>query len=267
MNPARVWSIGLRQFYLMRGSFARVVPLFLWVAIDMILWGFMTRYLGTISQLGTDLVPTLLGAVLLWDFLIRVMQGVSTTFLEDIWSRNLLNIFASPITTSEYVSGLVLTSILTSLVGLLVMLVLATFIFGLSYLKIGLLLVPLLLGLFCFGIALGVMACAMVLRLGPSAEWFVWPIPTVIAPFAGVFYPISTLPSWMQVVATALPPAHLFDAMRITLSGAPAPLTTVLLGLGLAVFDLALAMGLFRSVFRRAVRTGLLARYSAESTG
>src|SRR3546814_11050943 len=72
-----------------------------------------------------DFVPTLLGAVLLWDFFSRVMQGVTTAFVDDVWSRNFLNVFASPLTIAEYISGLVLTSVITRLVGLLVRLVLA----------------------------------------------------------------------------------------------------------------------------------------------
>src|SRR6202050_4876513 len=129
----RTSAIALRQFYLMQWSPARVLPLFAWVAIDMVTWGFITKYLNAVSGSGFNLVPSLLGAVLLWDFFIRVMQGVTTTFLEDVWSRNFLNIFATPLSISEYVSGLVLSSTATSLVGLIVMLALATQVFGLSF--------------------------------------------------------------------------------------------------------------------------------------
>src|SRR3546814_18291999 len=118
------------------------------------------------------------------------------------WSSDVcssdLNVFASPLTIAEYISGLVLTSVITSIVGLVVMLVLASAVFGLSFLSLGLLAVPFLLVLFMFGIALGIVASAMVLRLGPASEWLVWPIPALLAPFAGVFYPLSTLPTWMQ---------------------------------------------------------------------
>src|SRR6185295_313031 len=99
------------------GSLSRVLPLFAWVGIDMILWGFITRYLDTIAPPGFDFVSTLLGAVLLWDFFVRVMQGVTMAFFEDVWSRNFLNFFATPLSISEYLAGLVLASIVTSAVG------------------------------------------------------------------------------------------------------------------------------------------------------
>ncbi len=129
----RALAIPLRQFYLMRGSPVRVLPMVAWVAIDMITWGFITKYLNAVSESGFNFVPSLLGAVLLWDFFVRVMQGVTTAFFEDVWSRNFLNIFASPLSIPEYVGGLMLSSIASGLIGLVVMLVLATAVFGLSF--------------------------------------------------------------------------------------------------------------------------------------
>src|SRR6202167_912944 len=126
----RTSAIVLRQFYLMQGSPARVLPLFAWVAIDMVTWGFITKYLNAVSGSGFNFVPSLLGAVLLWDFFIRVMQGVTTTFFEDVWSRNFLNVFATPLLISEYITGLVLSGVTTSVVGLIVMLVVPTWLFG-----------------------------------------------------------------------------------------------------------------------------------------
>jgi ABC-2 type transport system permease protein len=160
--------------------------------------------------------------------------------------------------------GLVITSTATSLIGLLVMLVLATMVFGLAFFAYGLTLVPLLLILFLFGIALGVFGCAVVLRLGPASEWFVWPIPALVSPFAGVFYPLSTLPKWMQTLSKVLPPSYVFEQLRALLIGSPVSATSLCLGAALAVVELGLACWFFRRVYQRAVRTGLLARYSAE---
>jgi ABC-2 type transport system permease protein len=147
------------------------------------------------------------------------MYGMTMAFLEDVWSRNFLNLFASPLSLSEYLSGLVLTAIATSAVGLIVMLAFATTIFGLSFFAIGLMIVPFLFVLFLFGIALGIVACTIVLRLGPASECFVWPIPALISPFVGVFYPLSTLPHWMQYLAYLLPPSYVFEGMRAILLG------------------------------------------------
>ncbi|PWT98566.1 MAG: ABC transporter permease [Terriglobia bacterium] len=265
MQFHRTSAIVLRQFYLLRGSPARILPLFAWVAIDMLLWGFISRYLNSVAAAPFNFIPTLLGAVLLWDFFIRVMQGITLAFFEDVWSRNFLNFFATPLAISEYISGLVLSSIATSSVGLLVMLLLASGIFGLSFFSYGVLVVPFLAVLFLFGIALGVCATAIVLRFGPAAEWFIWPIPALISPFVGVFYPIATLPNWMQAISRFLPPSYVFENLRAILAGRPVSGAALVTGICLAVFDILAAGWVFTRVFRHAVRTGLIARYSAES--
>ncbi|MCE5229817.1 ABC transporter permease [bacterium] len=266
MNTSRMLAVTLRQVYLIRGSFPRVLPLFIWVAVDMVLWGFLTRFLNSIANAGVNFIYMFLGAVLMWDFFIRVMQGVTMAFLEDVWSRNFLNFFATPITTMEYVGGLVLTSIGTSAIGLAVMLVLATAIFGLTVFAYGAAIVPFLIELFLFGIALGVMSIALVLRLGPAAEWFIWPIPGLLSPFAGVFYPISILPHWMQCVSYVLPPSYIFESMRTIIQGGQASPVHLALGGALAVAYVMIAFWLFHNTYRHAMRTGLLARYSAESS-
>jgi ABC-2 type transport system permease protein len=265
MSLSRTAAVALRQFYLLRGSAARVLPLFAWVAIDIILWGFMTKYLNSFAHPGFNFVPALLGAVLLWDFFGRVMFGITTSFLEDVWSRNFLNFFATPMTVPEYIGGLVISSIATSSLGLLVMALLATGIFGLSFLSYGLALIPFIVVLFLFGISMGIVGTAIVLRLGPAAEWFVWPMPAVIAPFVGVFYPLSTLPAWMQVVAHALPPSYVFENIRRIVLGHAASWFGLMISGGLALAYVVLAAIVFSRVFRYIVRTGLLARYSAES--
>jgi len=265
MLATRVAAIPLRHFYLMRGSFARVLPQFIWVAIDIVLWGFITKYLNSVTAAGFNFVPSLLGAVLFWDFCSRVMHGVTTAFLEDVWSRNFLNIFATPLSIYEYVAGLVVSSIVTSTVGLVVMVVLATTVFGLSFFTYGVMLVPFLIVLFLFGIAFGIFGSAIVLRLGPASEWFIWPIPAMLSPFAGVFYPLSTLPKWMQAIGHLLPPSYVFEGMRAIVSGRLASIAMLLLGAGLALIYILLASWFFTYVYGYAVQTGLIARYSAET--
>jgi ABC-2 type transport system permease protein len=258
-------AILLRQWYLLRGSPVRVMPMFAWVAIDIVLWGFITRYLNAVSASGINFTAVLLGAVLMWDLFGRVMQGVTTAFLEDVWSRNFLNLFASPLTLSEYVTGLVIASIAGSVIGLTVMLALAVPVFGLSFLALGWHLALFLGVLYGFGVALGVLASAMVLRLGPASEWLVWPIPALLSPFCAVFYPLSVLPPWMRAVAHVLPPSYVFEGMRALLSARPFNTAALLVAATLAILEILLAGGCFVLVFRYAVRSGLLARYSAET--
>jgi ABC-2 type transport system permease protein len=267
MSITRIYAIFLRQVYLIRGAATRFVQIFTWIIMDIMLWGFISKYLGGVANAGFSFVPVLLGAVLLWDFLIQVMQGVTMSFFEDVWSRNFLNIFATPLRISEYVVGLVLTGIARSILALAVMLVLASLIFGFSAFVYGASLAIFLLILFLSGIALGIFGISIVLRLGPAAEWFVWPIPAFLSPFVGVFYPLSVLPSWMQFVGKLLPPSYVFAGVRSIVSGGPFPAANLFWGILLALIYIVIAYITFANVYRKAVRTGLIARYSAESIG
>src|SRR5687768_15444074 len=114
MNLIRPAAVVLRQYYLVRGSLSRFLPMFIWVAIDIIVWGFITRYLHMVAPGGPNFIGTLLGAALLFNFFQRVMSGVTMAFFEDVWARNFLNVFATPITIGEFLAGLVFSSIATS---------------------------------------------------------------------------------------------------------------------------------------------------------
>ena len=265
MNSSRVAAIVLRILYLYRGSPQRAFPIFIWVAVDILLWGFLTRYLNSVSQASFNFVPALLGAVLLWDFLTRVMQGVTMAFFEDVWSRNFLNLFATPLRISEYLAGLVIAAIGASFLSIVVMIAFARAAFGLSFLTYGTALGPFIAVLFVTGIAMGVAAAGLVLRLGPASEWLIWPIPMIVSPFAGVYYPVAVLPTWMRAIASVLPPSYVFEGMRAVVAGEPAPWANLVVGAALALVYLVLACLFFASMHRTAIRTGLIARYSAES--
>jgi ABC-2 type transport system permease protein len=145
------------------------------------------------------------------------------------------------------------------------MVVLASAIFGLSFFGYGLLLVPFLLTLFLSGIALGILGSAMVLRFGPASEWLVWPVPALLSPFAAVFYPVSTLPNWMQHVSRLLPPTYVFEGIRAILAGDDYGGAALAWSSFLSVLYILLASWFFSRIHRQAVRSGLLARHSAES--
>jgi ABC-2 type transport system permease protein len=144
-------------------------------------------------------------------------------------------------------------AVCTSLTSLVVMVVFERAAFGLSFLVYGTALAPFLRVLFMTGIAFGLAAAAIVLRLGPASEWLIWPIPMIVSPFAGVFYPVSVLPGWMQAIAAALPPSYVFEGMRAVVAGEHAPWGGLALGGGLALVYLVLACLVFMAVYRIAI--------------
>lgn len=263
----RVYALLLRQYYLLSGSLTRLIPIFFWAAIDVVIWGFMTRYLLQFTPPGFNAVTAILGAVVLWSFLVRIIHGVAMAMFEDVWSRNFLNIFASPISIHEYAAGFVGSAIITSLMSLAALMVLVNLFFDLSLFTYGVLLIPFFFILYFSGIAIGLFGSALVMRFGPPAEWLVWPLPALMAPFVGVFYPLAVLPGWMQGVATILPPSYVFEGIRHFAAAGSIDWEGLAAGTALSFLYLILAVWAFAATYRSICRNGLLARYSAENTG
>lgn len=263
MNPFRIYAIFLRQVFVMRGNPARFAS-FLWVALDIFLWGFITKFLNAVGYSGLNFIPLFLGGIILWNFMIRVQQGMMMAFLEDAWSRNFLNIFASPVSIAEYLSGLVFFGIMMVFISLALMLSIAGGFFGFLLFRIGVPLIPFFLVLFLFGMALGIFIIALILRLGASAEWIGWPLPFLLYPFSGVFYPIAILPSYAKVVSALIPTSYVFEGMRGVLLSGSFSFSAFIPALILVCLYLFLSYLFFNRTFRRAVRTGLIARFGAE---
>lgn len=193
----------------------------------------MTKYL---QQLDAPAAATyLLGGVILWDLLYRSQMAISLAFTEEIWARNIANIFISPISLSEYVTATALVGILRGLIGFLLLSVLAITLYTFNIFALDPALVPYILGLMLFGWAIGMFTMALILRFGKAAEALVWGVPFLFQPLIAVFYPVSILPAPLQHIARLIPATHAFEAMRHTLStGQPAwPLLTTCLLLNL----------------------------------
>jgi ABC-2 type transport system permease protein len=168
---------------------------------------------------------------------------------------------------SEYLAGMVLSSSALGLIGLGILIIIAGLGFGYNFFLIGLSLLPFLFILFIFGIAMGIFVTAMIFRLGPAAEWLGWPIPFILSIFSGVFYPISTLPAPLQYLAKILPPAYVFDSLRAIMGTGKFSSTlafNLIMGGILAIAYLFLMYYFFLRVYRRNLKSGSIARFSAE---
>ncbi|HVP06425.1 MAG TPA: ABC transporter permease [Candidatus Acidoferrum sp.] len=268
MGLTRAFAVFLRQVFLFKSNPTRLTSLFLWLIIDIVQWGFISKYLGSIGQSTFGLITAILGAIVLWGFVVRIQQGIMTSFLEDVWSQNFVNFFASPLTIVEYLSGLVITSIVTSLAGFIMVVIIAGVAFGYNVFTVGLMLIPFMAILLIFAMAMGIFISGVIFRLGPSAEWLGWPIPLVLSIFSCVFYPVTTLPTALQVIARLIPASYVFESLRHLISAraiSPGLGSHLLLGALLALVYLAIAYMFFIRVYRRNLENGTIARFSAEA--
>jgi ABC-2 type transport system permease protein len=268
MSLTRIYAVFLRQMYLFRSTPTRLTSVFVWLIVDIVQWGFISRYLGTMGQATFNFLNVILGAIILWEFNTRIQQGIMTAFLEDIWSQNFINFFASPLKVVEYLSGLVLTAITAGMAGFIVVVILAGAAFGYDLLTVGVALIPFVAILFVFGTAMGLFVSGIIFRLGPNAEWLGWPIPLVLSIFTGVYYPIATLPVPMQLFSRLIPPSYVFESMRALLTHRATLgdiVANLMIGALISVAYLVAGYWFFMRIYRHNLESGAIARFNAES--
>ena len=258
MNFFKIYALGLRHLYLIMNSFPRVLDLIYWPTVQIFLWGFISKFFTLNSVYYSNTVGVILTAAILYDFLFRASISFNMMFLEEIWSRNFTNLFIAPIRIREIIAALTLTAILRTLIGLVPAIILTSPLFGVSILKLGLPLLLLFLSLYTFGITLGLLVSAGLIRYGPSFENIAWSSLFLLAPLGCIYYPIEILPNFFQLIAKGLPLVYIFDETRNILLNDFVDYENLRQAYLLNIFYLIFRIGLFCLSFMRARVKGTL---------
>lgn len=256
----RMEAVLLRHLYLYPQSLSRLMEIFYWPVLDLLVWGFLAVYIsrnpGSVSHWGAFL----LGAMILWDILFRCQQAVCLSFLEEVWSRNLLNLFASPLSPQEFLASTMLLSLVKFFMAAAVTVSLAWALYSFNLFQIGLWLIPLVFNLIVMGWAIGIVTTAIILRYGERAEVLAWGLGLLIQPFGAVFYPVSILPGPFQIVAYALPCTYVFEGMRQVISTQTMSSSYLVIAFGLNAVYFNAAWLFFKFMYRRAQEQGRLTK-------
>ncbi len=261
MNLNRVAALIQKYTLVCSRNAFRAMDVCFWPVMDLIVWGFVTMYMLKVSNAVPAMITFLLGAVILWNVFYRAQQVVCMAFLEDVWSRNLLNIFASPVTVTEFITSAYVLGFIQASIVVVLLSVCAAFMYGFNIMSLGFDFAFLFGNLMLTGWAFGVMATALILRWGPQAEVLAWAIPFIVQPLCAVFYPVSVLPAWLQPLAKCIPASHVFEGMRAILSGQHDVWQYMLTAFLLNIIYLLGAGLLFKLMFEKARERGFLARY------
>lgn len=213
-STQRIWGMVLRNLYLLRSSWPRLFELAYWPTFSLLIWGFLTQFLMTNSTYIAQAAGVLISAVLLWDVLFRSNLGLAITFLEEMWSRNLGQLFISPLRPLELVAALMVISFLRTVISVIPAALLAMPLFGVWVFDLGFALAAFFFNLMVMGWAVGLFVTGLLLRMGLGAEGIVWTGIFLIAPITGIYYPISVLPEWLQPLAWSFPSTYVFEGMR-----------------------------------------------------
>ena len=260
MNLGRILALLTRHLYLYKRSFARLLEIFYWPLLDLVVWGFITIYL---AKQGTQLhgaVSFFLGALILWDVLFRAQQGIALSFLEEMWARNLMNLFASPLTVGEYLAATMLMSIFKVIAVASLMIIFALNFYSYDIFVVGISLIPFVLNLIVSGWIIGVLTTSIIMRFGQQAEVLAWGMVFLFQPISCVFYPLEVLPPFLQKIAWMVPPAHIFEGMRTVLLKEGFPFEHIMWATGLNAVYLVLMVLWFYHTFNVCKERGMLVR-------
>ncbi|MDA8360669.1 MAG: ABC transporter permease [Gammaproteobacteria bacterium] len=216
-SARRMTAMVERYMYLLKGSWPRLVELAYWPTMQIILWGFLSEYLVGHSSYLARASGILLAAVLLWDVMFRGQLGVSVVFFEELYSRNLGHLFASPLRAYELAGALAIISFLRTVIGVGVAAYFASLFYHFAIWRMGWVFVAFFFNLLAMGWAIGLLVAGLVLRYGLGAENLAWAAVFAIAPVSGIYYPITILPHWLQAIAHWLPAAYVFMGLRALL--------------------------------------------------
>lgn len=257
-SPGRVWAMLLRYLYILRSSWPRTLELLYWPTLQMLIWGFMSQFLRGNSSYIAQAFGVLLAAVMLWDLLFRSQLGLSISFLEEMWSRNLGQLFVTPLRPYEWIISLLAMSLIRVTIGIVPAALLAIPLYHFSIFAMGLPLVAFVAVLMAMGWALGLAICGGILRHGMGAESLAWSVIFAIAPLSCVYYPVTTLPDWLQPVAWLFPSTYVFEGMRAVLFQHIFRADYLLLAAGLDLIYILAGAAVFSLSFRNARHRGAL---------
>lgn len=258
MKWYRVQALLIRHLYLYKRSVPRIMDIFYWPVMELLLWGFLSLYLNKLNLAGFNAVALLLGAVIFWDLLNQSQKAMAVAFLEDVWERNLLNIFVTPLRVSEFLMSTFLLGFVRIAIVSAVMSALALLFYQFNVLLFGMFLIPFFLNLLVFGWSLGLFTTGIILRYGTSAQVLAWGFIFLIQPFSAVFYPVSALPVWLQYFSYLLPSTYVFEGMRAVIATGSLPAGLLGMAIVTNVVYLVLVSLFFMRMFAYVKRQGKL---------
>jgi ABC-2 type transport system permease protein len=260
MKTYRVRAVILRHIYEARRNMDRITDMVYWPVLDIIVWGFFTIYLSSQRRLQPDIVSFLLGAAILWGMFFAFQRDMAVGFLDELWSRNLINLFSTPLNVWEYLTGLICVNFLKAMVGLTAAGAVAWVCYAFDIVPFLPSFLPYMANLILFALAVGVVMTGLIFRFTTRIQGLAWSFAGLLQPVSCVFYPASSLPKPLRIVALALPTTHAFEGMRQILRGGGFSMAHFWWALGLNAAYIFAGIVFFGWIFEASRARGLLAK-------
>ncbi len=259
MKLRRIYAVLLQELYITKHSLEVIIDLFFFSTITIIGFGLTSVFL-TGEIVGAPAYYLILG-LLLWE-IIRVDQySISVGALWNIWSRNLSNMFVSPLSMTEYIFSLMFSAVVKSSLVFLLLSVLTALLFKFNIFNLGALnLFLFFINLTLFSWTIGLLLLGVIFLYGTRIQALAWGLIFLFQPLVATFFPVSVLPTFIQPISWALPPTYVFEAARAAIENPSVNWTYFGISLAENIFYLILGVYFFNLMYRRSKETGQFAR-------
>ncbi len=252
----RLMAVVQRHVYLYIGSWPRFVETLFWPMLNMLMLGFVSLYMLRQFTSATVVASIMIAGTMLNEIMLRTTMGLMVMFLEEIWSRNLGHLFASPLKLSDYIIAGMGFTFVKSIVSILPAIAVAMMLFHFSIFRLGWALLPFTVLLIMNGWWYGMLVISLLLRFGMAAEWMAWMSTWLIVPLLAPYYPVAILPHWMQPISWSLPATYVFESMKLLLAGGDMEGGYLLAALALNVFYTVVAAFVLHRTYQGTRRRG-----------
>lgn len=258
MKLNRIIAINLRYFYLMRRSYDRLSDLIYWPAIDLIIWGLTSSFFTSLAPNISNLILMILAGQVLWIIVWRGQYEITVNLLEDLWNKNLINIFVAPLTFTEWIISLLIHSVLKAGISFSFAVLFVYFLYKVHIFSFGFNLLPFMMLLIMTGWSIGFFVASLILRFGTKVQTLAWTFGWLLGPFSAIYYPVSILPEWAQKIAAFIPSSYIFEGMREVIQKGQLDKGKLLISFLLNFGYLMLSLVFLRKSFAKALEKGLV---------
>lgn len=262
MNKNRIFALVYRYLTLLRRDLGKIIDTFYWPLIDIISWGFMTLYLDRNHVVLGGVANTLLSAMILWTLVYSLARDIAVSFLDDVWDRNVVNLYGSPLQPTEFLLASFIVALLRVLFSTVILIIVANLLFSVNALALGGYFFVAYMLLVIFSYTLGIFAATLILKFGPGVEIVAWSTPAILLPVSAVFFPLDVLPKFLQNIAHFVPTSYVFENMRAYLIGQPVNLGQLGIAFILNLIYLLIFISLFLATFNNVRKDGTITRFS-----
>lgn len=256
INFNRVFAMLLRYLFNLRHSYDRLTDMFYWPAMDLAIWGLMGLYF--VKQVNNShAINIVLTGLIFWIVTWRAQYEININLLAELWDRNIVNIFVSPLTLKEWLFSFLLMGFGKMLISLAFSAILAFLLYHFKIFSYGLWIIPFVLNLLLTGWAIGFFISGFLIYFGEKIQTIAWSGIYLIAPFSALYYSLSILPPWAQKIAMFVPTSYIFEGMREILFTGSLSYDKLFISFALNIIYLVLSIWFFVFMFNKSKNIGL----------